>query len=71
MLYRNQPGPDGQIPVAGRGRGRGRGMGGGGTGQGFGGECTCPNCGYREPHQWRVPCYNKKCPKCMTPLMRV
>ena len=43
---------------------------GGGFGQGPGGECICPNCGYQETHQLRVPCYTKKCPKCETPLVR-
>ncbi|EMR74637.1 hypothetical protein MBGDF03_00561 [Thermoplasmatales archaeon SCGC AB-540-F20] len=66
-------GPDGQGPVAGRGRGRGQGQGrglGGGFAQGPDGECRCPNCGHREPHQLGVPCYNKKCPKCGSPMTR-
>ena len=66
-------GPDGQGPIAGGGRGRrqgrGRGMGGG-FAQGPGGECRCPNCGYKEPHQLSVPCFNKKCPKCGSPMTR-
>lgn len=69
-------GPDGNGPVAGQGRGRGqgrrsggRGMGGG-TAQGPGGECRCPNCGHREPHQLGQPCYSKKCPKCGAPMTR-
>ncbi len=66
-------GPDGQGPVAGSGRGRGQGQGrglGGGFAQGPGGECRCPNCGHREPHQLGAPCYNKKCPKCGSPMTR-
>jgi hypothetical protein len=67
-------GPDGQGPVAGRGRGRGQGQGGRGLGGGFArgpdGECRCSNCGHREPHQLGVPCYDKKCPKCGSPMTR-
>jgi hypothetical protein len=51
------------------GRGGRRGLGGG-LAQGPGGECICSNCGYREPHQLGVPCYNRKCPKCESPMMR-
>ncbi|RLI68490.1 hypothetical protein DRO91_08990 [Candidatus Heimdallarchaeota archaeon] len=50
-----------------RGRGRGR---GGGFASGPGGDCLCPNCGHREPHQLGVPCYNRKCPKCGAPMTR-
>ncbi len=64
-------GPDGQGPVAGRGgRGKRRGIGGG-FAQRLGGECRCPNCGYRETHELGVPCYNKKCPKCGSPMTGV
>jgi len=52
------------------GRGGRRGLGGG-FGRGPGGECICPNCGYREPHQFSVPCQTKKCPKCNAPMTRV
>ncbi|MBN2066777.1 MAG: hypothetical protein JW771_08240 [Candidatus Thermoplasmatota archaeon] len=63
-------GPDGQGPIAGGGRGRrGRGLGGG-FAQGPNGECRCPNCGHKEGHQLGVPCYNKKCPKCGSPMTR-
>jgi len=54
----------------GMGQGRGRGRGGGGYGLGPGGECVCPNCGYKGPHQVGVPCYNQKCPKCGTMMTR-
>ena len=53
----------------GRGQGRGR-RAGGGFGLGPGGECICPNCGYRVPHQVGVPCYARKCPKCGAPMTR-
>lgn len=61
----------------GQGRGQGQGMGqgggrgrGGGTGQGLGGNCVCPNCGHKEQHQRGMQCFNMKCPKCDTPLIR-
>lgn len=49
------------------GRSGQRGLGGG---LGPGGNCICPNCGHREPHQRGAPCYTKKCPKCETPMIR-
>jgi len=42
----------------------------GGRGLGPGGECVCPNCGYRVPHSRGEPCYNKTCPKCGTSMTR-
>jgi len=66
----------------GRGQGGGRGMGGAaGTGQGLGrmggrkmagpaGECVCPQCGHREPHQRGVPCFERQCPECGTTMTR-
>ena len=67
----------GQGQGQGQGRGGGRGGGGGrsrgmggGFGQGPGGDCVCPNCNYRAPHQLGVPCYNQKCPKCGTMMTR-
>ena len=59
------------MPRGGGGFGRGgrRGLGGG-FGYGPGGDCICPNCKHREPHQVGVPCYNRKCPKCGTPMTR-
>lgn len=41
--------------------------------RGFGGrptKCICPKCGYEEEKTIRVPCRNKKCPKCGIPLIR-
>ena len=58
----------------GLGMGRGRGFGGGGRMGGFAsgpaGNCVCPKCGYKETHQTGIPCYQKKCPKCQTPMTR-
>jgi hypothetical protein len=55
----------GQGPGGGRGRGGGRGHGGGPAG-----DCVCPGCGHREPHQRGVPCQQRRCPGCGTPLTR-
>jgi hypothetical protein len=64
-------GPAGRGPGTGKGLGRGGGRGRmGGSGLGAGGECVCPNCGYRAPHQVGSPCYEIKCPKCGTPMAR-
>jgi hypothetical protein len=51
----------------GRGGGQGR-MGG--KGYGPGGECVCPSCGTRVPHQRGKPCNQRKCPKCGTAMTR-
>lgn len=48
---------------------KGRGCGGG-SGLGAGGFCVCRSCGYREAHERGVPCREKKCPRCGTPLRR-
>ena len=56
---------------SGRGSGMGQGMGRmGGFGLGPAGECVCPKCGYKAPHQRAVPCYQQKCPKCGTAMTR-
>ena len=51
----------------GRGAGKG-GRGGrgqkGGFGRGHGGECVCPSCGKRTPHERGVPCSEVSCPEC-------
>lgn len=49
------------------GRGAGR---GGRRGAGPGGECICPSCGYRMPHQAGVPCMQITCPKCGVRMVR-
>jgi len=66
----------------GKGTGRGQGRGGGrGQGQGPGrmggpkaagpdGQCVCPKCGHKVPHQVGQPCSGVKCPKCGTAMIR-
>ena len=49
---------------------RGGRMGGNRQGAGGGGNCVCPSCGTKVPHQIGVPCYNMKCPKCQTGMVR-
>jgi hypothetical protein len=69
------PRGDGTGPM-GMGPGRGRAAGSGGRGRmdgrGLrpGGECVCPQCGTRTPHQQGIPCSEQKCPKCGTPMVR-
>ena len=47
----------------------GRGRMGGQT-MGPGGDCVCPKCGFRTSHPRGVPCYNMRCSKCESPLIR-
>lgn len=42
----------------------GRGRMPGGFGLGPSGECICPKCGAKMPHQRGTPCNQLKCPKC-------
>ena len=67
------PKGDGTGP-GGKGPGTGRGMGGGalgrGMGAGTGGQCVCPACGEKAPHQRGVPCNTLNCPKCGSPMTR-
>jgi len=64
------------VQPTGRGLGVGRGRGAGGRGRmggfaaGPSGNCVCPKCGHTEAHQTGVPCYQKKCPKCQSPMTR-
>ena len=55
---------------AGRGGGRGPGRMGGTKAAGPGGNCVCPNCGHKAPHQVGTPCYQMTCPKCGTKMTR-
>ena len=65
-------------PLFGRSRGRAKGgrrfRGGRGSGDFRTGSqpanCICPNCGLIEPHQPGMPCFQKKCPKCGSPMAR-
>lgn len=45
-----------------------RSYGGHGLGSGPPKVCRCPECGYESPKIRTIPCSNKKCPKCETPL---
>ena len=66
-------GPFGQGPGTGGGFGRGGGrgrMGGNRPGSGPGGDCVCPSCGQRTPHQRGVPCYSVNCPKCGAKMVK-
>jgi hypothetical protein len=35
-----------------------------------GGNCVCPDCGQKVPHQMGTPCYDQQCPKCGSAMMR-
>lgn len=52
--------------------GAGRGRMGGSFAAGPGGKCQCtnPECKHVVPHQVGVPCYQAKCPKCGSPMIR-
>ncbi|MFO8010100.1 MAG: hypothetical protein R6U89_04715 [Dehalococcoidia bacterium] len=73
------PRGDGTGPT-GKGPGTGRGMRGKGQkrqsgqmgrpGMGPGGNCVCPSCGERVPHQPGTPCTEISCPKCSTAMVR-
>jgi hypothetical protein len=41
-----------------------------GQGRGPGGNCVCPNCGWRVAHQGGTPCAAIKCQKCQIGLER-
>ncbi len=53
-----------------RGRGQGPGRMGGTKAAGPGGDCVCPSCGQRVPHQVGQPCYEQICPRCGTAMTR-
>lgn len=67
------PRGNGTGPPGGGGSGRGGRagrMGGTRPGAGPGGDCICPNCGAKVPHQAGTPCYKLSCPKCGTKMAR-
>ncbi len=64
-------GPRGQGPGTGRGQGRSSEMGvGKRSGMGPGGDCVCPSCGQKTPHQPGTPCTEVKCSNCGTAMLR-
>jgi len=69
MLKRLFRGGRGQRQGAGQGPGRGL---GGGTRPGAGptGNCICPKCGYKKPHQVGERCMDLVCPTCGTTMVR-
>ena len=54
----------------GRGGGRGPGRKGGSQAAGPDGNCVCPDCGDKVKHKTGQPCYEQKCPKCKTQMIR-
>ena len=40
------------------------------SGAGPTGNCVCPSCGTKVPHQQGVPCYAAECPKCQSSMTR-
>ncbi len=54
----------------GRGQGRGPGRMGGRKVAGPGGQCICPICGHRVPHEVGQPCYERNCPRCGATMTR-
>jgi predicted Fe-Mo cluster-binding NifX family protein len=66
-------GQGGRGMGGGQGRGQGSrraGRGGGPLAAGPDGQCVCPQCGHREPHQRGVPCFERTCPQCGAKMTR-
>ncbi|MBN1123780.1 MAG: hypothetical protein JXA82_02155 [Sedimentisphaerales bacterium] len=71
------PRGDGTGPtgIGGGGGGRRRRFGRGGRSGGSSsprndGVCTCPNCGYKQPHIMGSPCNQQSCPQCGIQMIR-
>ena len=60
-------GAKGDMRSGGSGKGH---MGGTRPGAGPGGNCICPQCGKKAPHQQGNPCYSTICPQCGSKMMR-
>jgi hypothetical protein len=63
-------GRGGRKGGTGQGQGRGPGRMGGSKAAGPDGNCICPSCGQKVPHQTGQPCYAVNCPKCGTQMTR-
>ncbi len=63
------PRGDGTGPPSGGDRRGGR-LGGNRPGAGPEGNCLCPGCGAKVPHQRGVPCYDMTCPQCGAKMVR-
>jgi hypothetical protein len=63
MVQDKGNGSPSSIPRGKRGIGRNGGMGPGGN-------CVCPSCGKKIPHQRGVPCNQVDCPDCGTKMIR-
>jgi predicted amidophosphoribosyltransferase len=37
---------------------------------GVGGQCLCPKCETKIPHERGIPCQDMKCPRCGTKMLR-
>jgi predicted RNA-binding Zn-ribbon protein involved in translation (DUF1610 family) len=48
----------------------GRGKGNWKPGSGPGGNCICPSCGQKIPHEQGMPCRSVKCPNCGNFMIR-
>lgn len=62
------PRGDGMGPP--QGGQRRKGQMGGSQAAGPGGQCVCPQCGYKLPHVVGKPCYERNCPECGAKMTR-